>query len=71
MVENKSKSKLPEGLGVKNTYTELMPGSMKVVVAVRNTSARNLTIPKRTVVGNIFSAKKSQKSLHSQLEWLS
>ena len=56
MVEDKFNSKLPEGLGVQNTYTELMPGRKKVAVAIRNTSARNLTIPKATVVGNIFCA---------------
>ena len=57
MVEDKCNSKLPEGLGVQNTYTELMPGRKKVVVAIRNTSARNITIPKGTVVGNIFANK--------------
>ena len=54
MVEDKFVSKLPEGLGIQNTYTELMPGITKVFIAVRNTSATNLTIPKGTVVGNIF-----------------
>ena len=63
IVENKLDSKLPEGLGVQNTYTELMPDSKKVVVAIRNISARNITIPKGTVVTNIFSANKIPKIL--------
>ena len=63
MVEDKSNSKLPEGLGVQNTYTELIPDRKIVVVAIRNTSARNLTIPKGTVVGNIFCANKILKIL--------
>ena len=63
MVEDKSDSNLPEGLGFKNTYTELMPGRKKVVVAITNISARNLTIPKETVVGNIFCANKIPKVL--------
>ena len=57
MVEDKSNSKLSEGLGVQNTYTELMPCSKKICVAIRNTSTRNLTIQKGTIVGNIFCAK--------------
>ena len=59
MVEDKSNSKLPEGFSVQNTYTELMPGRKKVVIAIRNTSARNLTIPKEMAVGNIFCANKN------------
>ena len=39
MAEVESNSKLSEGLGVQNTYTELMSGSKKVVIAIRNTSA--------------------------------
>ena len=35
-----------------------MPDSKKLVVAIRNISARNITIPKGTVVANIFSANK-------------
>ena len=42
IVENKLDSKLPEGLGVQNTYTELMPDSKKVVVAIKTRSARNI-----------------------------
>ena len=38
-----------------------MPGSKKVVVAIRNIYARNLTISKGTVVGNIFCANKTPK----------
>ena len=64
IVENKLDSKLPEGLGVQNMYTELMPDSKKVVVAIRNISARNVTIPKGTVVANIFSASKIPKILN-------
>ena len=63
IVENKLDSKLPEGLGVQNAYTGLMPDSKKVVVAIRNISARNITIPKGTVVANIFSANKIPKIL--------
>ena len=63
IVENKLDSKLPEGLGVQNTYIELMPDSKKLVVAIRNISARNITIPKGTVVANIFSANKIPKIL--------
>ena len=63
IVENKLDSKLPEGLDVQNTYTELMPDSKKVVVAIRNISARNIPIPKGTVVANIFSANKIPKIL--------
>ena len=59
--ENKLESKLSEGLGVQSTYTELMPDSKKAVVAIRNISARNITIPKGTVVANIFSANKNPK----------
>ena len=40
IVENKLDSKLLESLGVQNTYTELMPDSKKVVVAIKNISAR-------------------------------
>ena len=40
-----------------------MQGKKKVVVAIRNTSASNLTIPKGTVVGNIFCANKILKIL--------
>ena len=54
---------MPEGLGVQNTNTELMPDSKKVVVAIRNISARNITIPKETVVAIIFSANKFSKIL--------
>ena len=42
-VENKLDSKLPEGLCLQNTYTDLIPDSKKVVVVIRNTSARNVT----------------------------
>ena len=63
IVENKLDSKLPEGFGVQNTYTELMPDSKKVIEAIRNISARNITIPKRTVVANLFSANKIPKIL--------
>ena len=63
IVENKLHSKFPEGLGVQNAYTGLMPDSKKVVVAIRNISAGNITIPKGTVVANIFSANKIPKIL--------
>ena len=56
-----SDSKIPEGLEVQNTYTELMPGSKKVTVAIRNTSARNIKVSRGTVVGNIFTANKVPK----------
>ena len=63
IVENKLDSKLLESLGVQNTYTELMPDSEKVVVAIKNISARNISIPKGTVVANIFSPNKIPKIL--------
>ena len=40
-----------------------MPVSKKVVVAIRNISARNIIIPKETVVANICSANKIPKIL--------
>ena len=46
---------------MQNTYTELIPDSKKVVVAIRNISARNITIPEGTVVANIFSDNKVPK----------
>ena len=70
MVEDKSNPKLPEGLGVQNTYTELIPCRKKVVVAVRNTSARNLTIPEGRVEGNIFCANKIPKILTQSIRVL-
>ena len=54
-------SKVPEGLEVQNSYTELMPGSKKVAVAIRNTSARNIKVSRGTVVGSIFTANKVPK----------
>ena len=68
IVDGESNSKLAEGLGVQNNYTELMPGRKKVVVAIRNTSARNLTIPKGTVVGNIFCANKIPKIITQSIK---
>ena len=41
----------------------MMPDSKKVFVAIRNISARNITIPKGTVVANIFSANEIPKIL--------
>ena len=62
LFENKLDSKFLEGLGVQNTCTELMPDSKKVVVVIRNISARNITIPKGTVVANICNGNKVQDS---------
>ena len=54
---------MPEGLGVQNTCTELMPDSKEVVVTIRNISDRNITISMGTVAANIFSANKILKIL--------
>ena len=40
-----------------------MPDSKKVVVVIRNISARNITILKGTIVASIFSANKIPKIL--------
>ena len=58
MVEHSDKTKLPKGLNVQNTYTDIVPGSKKIPVAVRNTSARDILLPKGTIVGSVYSANK-------------
>ena len=63
IVENRLDSKLPEDLGVQN-----MPDSKKTVVAIRNISARNITILKGTVVANIFVLTKFPRFSLNQSE---
>ena len=47
---------LPQGLTVQNTYTELMQGSKKVVMVVRNSIASSQTLWKKTPVSRAIAA---------------
>ena len=66
IIEGKEGSKIPDGIEVQNTYTDLQPGRSKA--PVRNTTARDIVISKGTVVGNIFCANKIPKILNQSLK---
>ena len=68
IIEGKEGSKIPDGIEVQNTYTDLQPGRSKAPVRVRNTTARDIVISKGTVVGNIFCANKIPKILNQSLK---
>ena len=68
IIEGKEGSKIPDGIEVQNTYTDLQPGRSKAPVRVRNTTARDIEISKGTVVGNIFCTNKIPKILNQSLK---
>ena len=68
IIKGKEGSKIPDGIEVQNTYTDLQPGRSKAPVRIRNTTARDMVISKGAVVGNIFCANKIPKILNQSLK---
>ena len=63
LVEPCEVSKLPPGLEVQYSYTDITPGSSKVSVSVKNHTDRTITIQKGTKIGSIFCANRVPKIL--------
>ena len=61
LVEPCEVSKLPPGLEVQYSYTDIAAGSSEVSVSVKNNTDRTITIQKGTKIGSIFVQTKSQK----------
>ena len=58
LVEPCEVSKLPPGLEVQYSYTDITPGSSKVSVSVKNHTDRTITIQKGTKIGKIQIVKR-------------
>ena len=66
LVEPCDVSKLPPGLEVKYSYTDIAAGSSKV--SVKNNTDRTITIQKGTKIGSIFCANKVPKILNQAIK---
>ena len=68
LVEPCEVSKLPPGLEVQYSYTDITPGSSKVSVSVKNHTDRTITIQKGTKIGSIFCANRVPKILNHAIK---
>ena len=68
LVEPCEVSKLPPGLEVQYSYTDIAAGSSKVSVSVKNNTDRTITIQKGTKIGSIFCANKVPKILNQAIK---
>ena len=58
IVEGSQESKLPSSILVTNTYGQLQAGSSRVHCGIRNVSAKAVTIPAKTIIGEVSAANK-------------
>ena len=57
IAETSKSTHLPPSVQCTPTYCTLEPGSSRVAVGLRNISSKSITIPSRTVVGQLQQAK--------------
>ena len=68
LVEPCEVSKLPPGMEVQYSYTDIAAGSSKVSVSVKNNTDRTITIQKGTKIRSIFCANKVPKILNQAIK---
>ena len=68
LVEPLEKSKLPPGLELQQSYSDILASSSKIAISIRNNTDRTITIPQGTKAGSIFSANKIPKILNQALK---
>ena len=61
IAESSTSTHLPPSVQCAPTYCTLEPGSNRVAVGLKNISSRSITIPSRTVVGQLQQAKMVPK----------
>ena len=61
IAESSASRHLPPSVQCAPTYCTLEPGSNRVAVGLKNTSSKSITIPSRTVVGQLQQAKMVPK----------
>ena len=64
LVEPLEVPKLLPGLECQYSYFDIIKGSSKIAVAIRNVTDRTITLPKGTRVGDIFTANRIPKILN-------
>ena len=66
LVEPLEVPKLPPGLECQYSYSD--KGSSKIAVVIRNVTDRTITLPKGTMVGEIFTANRIPKILNQAIK---
>ena len=61
IAESSNGTQLPSGVQCTPTYCTMQPGSSRVSVGLRNLSSRSITIPSRSVVGQLQQQATIQK----------
>ena len=60
--------KLPPGLECQYSYSDIIKGSSKIAVSIRNVTDRTITLPKGTRVGEIYAANRIPKILNQAIK---
>ena len=69
-VESSESTQLPSSVQCAPTYCILEPGYNRVAVGLRNILAESITIPSRTVVGQLQQVKMVPRPLQSKINWV-
>ena len=68
LVEPSEVPKLPPGLECQYSYSDIIKGSSKIAVSIRNVTDRTITLPKGTRVGEIYTANRIPKILNQAVK---
>ena len=64
LVEPSEVPKLPPGLECQYSHSDIIKGSSKIAVSIRNVTDRTITLPKGTRLGEIYTANRIPKILN-------